>query len=116
MPSFLKLFAPKNRGILIDIVVCITQLFLLRMIVIRLDALVSQAEDDGYAKIVVGSFFLVLCFLQPIGVILKRWNQRRFDAAQEYEYGQGCRQAWLLLSRFTTPTDLNGNWFSDRGF
>ena len=72
MSDFKKIFAHKNRGWLLDVVVFFFQLILL-LILTRLFAdLLRQAKADIFAQVAVILFCLGLAFLQPIGALLKR--------------------------------------------
>jgi hypothetical protein len=84
--SFRKIFAPENRGILLDAVVFLFQLALMRILVRLLGDLINEAHEDATAKAAVALFCFGLCFLQPIGAMLKRprISQRRADEADEY--------------------------------
>lgn len=70
----LQLLEPKNRGILLDIVVFIINLTLMIFLTRLSKSLVNQAEEDVSAKALVGLFFAGLFFLQPVGPVLKRWS------------------------------------------
>ena len=72
MSDFKKIFAHKNRGWLLDVVVFFFQLILL-LILTRLFAdLLRQAKADIFAQVALILFCLGLAFLQPIGALLKR--------------------------------------------
>jgi hypothetical protein len=65
---------PRNRGILLDLVVFIISLVLMHVLTVQSLNLVRQAEENNFAKLVVGLFFAGVFFLQPLGPILKRWS------------------------------------------
>jgi hypothetical protein len=65
---------PRNRGILLDIVVFIISLVLMHVLTVQSLNLVREAEENNLAKLIVGLFFAGLFFLQPLGPILKRWS------------------------------------------
>ena len=64
-----------NRGILLDVVVFLVNVFLMRMLTTRFVGTVQAAyADDGFALIVIFLFFVSLMVLAPIGAVLKRWH------------------------------------------
>src|SRR5918992_4462882 len=65
---------PRNRGILLDLVVFLISLVLMHLLTVQSLNIVRQAEENNSAKLVVGLFFAVVFFLQPLGPILKRWS------------------------------------------
>jgi hypothetical protein len=81
MMDFRKIIAPGYRGILLDAVVFLFQLALMRVLVRLLDDLIREAQEDATAKAEMALFCLGLCFLQPVGAMLKRGriSQRRAD-------------------------------------
>jgi len=69
------LFHRTNRGILLDIVVFLVNLFLMRMLMERFVDLVNAAYgDDGIAQLALLLYFVSLLFLAPVGAVLKRWH------------------------------------------
>jgi hypothetical protein len=85
-----KLFAPSNRGIILDLVIFAVSLLLLRALVILAHTVVLHAavEDVG-AKLAVGLFFAALVFIQPLGPMLRRWSFHRRHAF-DTDSGAGC--------------------------
>lgn len=74
------LFAEKNRGLLLDIVVFILNLLLMRELSLRFFAIVKDAAaENKFAMAVLLLFFLSLLIFPPAAAILKRWrfHQRR---------------------------------------
>jgi hypothetical protein len=67
-----KILTPRNRGILLDVVVFAFQLVLMTVLTRLFADLVRQAHQDFTAKVIVVFFCLGLAFLQPLGAILKR--------------------------------------------
>ncbi|HYJ88679.1 MAG TPA: hypothetical protein VEW46_21615 [Pyrinomonadaceae bacterium] len=65
---------PRNRGILLDLVVFIISLVLMHVLTVQSLNIVRQAEENNSAKLVVGLFFAGVFLLQPLGPILKRWS------------------------------------------
>ena len=88
MISFRKVIAPRNRGILLDAVVFLSQLALMRILVRLLGDLIHEAREDATAKVEAALFCLGLCFLQPIGVLLKRRRVSQRHADEEYVYSK----------------------------
>ncbi len=91
------IFAPQNRGILLDLVVFCFNLFLVRALVHVAQDLVQAAHhEDVLAKLMVGLFFAGLVLIQPVGPVLKRWSfhqRRSFDT----ESGAGCLLFWFMF-------------------
>lgn len=72
--DFRKLLAPRNRGILLDLIVFVVNLLLMRVLTRLSMDLADEAEEDNLAKAAVGLYFAGLFFLQPLGPIFKRWS------------------------------------------
>lgn len=70
-PRLNQIFAKQNRGILLDLIAFLVNLFLMIILTRQFVALVDQAEDDLAAKAVMAVFCFGVCFLQPIGATLK---------------------------------------------
>jgi hypothetical protein len=69
-----KLFARTNRGLLLDIVVFILNLFLLRMLTgLFIDLFEQVSAENPLAKFVLGLAFLGMWILPALGAVLKRW-------------------------------------------
>ena len=78
--SPVNLFKLKNRGLLLDIVVFLLNLFLMRELSQRFFGIVKNAAaGDGFSSLIIFLFFVSLMFLAPAGAIFKRWHfhQRR---------------------------------------
>ncbi|MDB5073738.1 MAG: hypothetical protein JWM87_4849 [Candidatus Eremiobacteraeota bacterium] len=88
--------APHNRGIVLDLVVFLVNLFLVRALVGVADAVMYDAVEDVRARFGVGLFFAVLVFIQPLGPLLKRWSfhQRHTFATDS---GAGCLLFWFMF-------------------
>ena len=72
--DFKAILTPRNRGILLDVVVFFVNLLFMHFLtVVSLD-LVHEAEFDNKAKLLVGLFFAGVFLLQPLGPTLKRWS------------------------------------------
>src|SRR5688572_30056764 len=94
--DFRKLLAPRNRGILLDIVVFAVNLILMGLLTRLSKALIDEAETDILAKATIGVYFAGLFFLQPLGPVLKRWSfhqQHKFESAS----GAGCLLLGLMF-------------------
>lgn len=78
--DFKAILEPRNRGILLDVVVFLISVLLMHVLTVISRDLARQAEEDVNAKFLVGLFFAGVFFLQPLGPILKRWSfHQRFD-------------------------------------
>jgi hypothetical protein len=77
-----NLFDKRNRGLLLDIVVFVLNLFLIRLLTRQFLDLFSQVDDkDPTAKLGIGLIFASMWILPAAGAILKRWSfQQRRDA------------------------------------
>jgi hypothetical protein len=72
---FGNILAPRNRGILVDLIVFGLNLTLMWVITRLSFGLAQEAErKDLFATLAIGLFFGGLLFLQPLGPILKRWS------------------------------------------
>lgn len=76
--TFGNLFTPRNRGILLDVLVFIFNIALMRMLTSYVVGL-FQNVDDSFAQLSLGLFFAGMLFLPAAGAVLKRWHfhQRR---------------------------------------
>jgi predicted permease len=69
------IFRRTNRGILLDVVVFLANLFLMRMLMERFVGIAEAAyANDGIAQFVIFLYFSSLLFLAPVGAVLKRWH------------------------------------------
>ena len=92
----LWIFAPHNRGILLDVVVFLLSVLLLRFVTILSLNLVHRAEEDVLAKLAIGFFFAGLLFLQPLGPTLRRWSfhqRTHFNT----DSSAGCLLFWFMF-------------------
>ena len=89
------IFEPRNRGILLDVVVFFISLVLIQILTIYSQKLAYQAETEVFAKLLVGLFFVGVFFLQPIGPVLKRWS---FHKRVEFDNDSlaGCLIFWFM--------------------
>ena len=74
------LFARTNRGLLLDIVVFIFNIFLMRLLTRQFIDLFSQVSaENPVAKLILGLIFAAMWILPAAGAVLKRWHfhQRR---------------------------------------
>jgi hypothetical protein len=94
--SLSRIFAPHNRGILLDVVVFLLSVLLLRVVTILTLNLVHRAAEDVWAKLAIGFFFAGLLFLQPLGPTLRRWSfhQRTHDNTNS---SMGCLLFWFMF-------------------
>src|SRR6185503_20120011 len=77
---FQKLFAKTNRGLLLDIVVFILNIFLMRLLTRQFIDLFNQVSaENPLAKLILGLTFAAMWILPAAGAVLKRWHyhQRR---------------------------------------
>jgi hypothetical protein len=75
-----KLFAKTNRGLLLDIVVFILNIFLMRLLTAQFIDLFNQVSaENPLAKLILGLTFAAMWILPAAGAVLKRWHfhQRR---------------------------------------
>lgn len=72
MLNYRKLFAPENRGILLDLVVFFLNLLVISLLARMFADLGRNPHPDLFAQLLVISLCLALAFLQPLGSILKR--------------------------------------------
>lgn len=78
--TFTKLFAHNNRGLLLDIVVFVLNIFLMRLLTRQFIELFSQVDaKNPMATLGIGITFAAMWVLPAAGAILKRWrfHQRR---------------------------------------
>ena len=91
-----QLFEPRNRGILLDLIVFVLNLSFMIYLTRLSKVLVNQAEEDVWAKTFVGLFFAGVFFLQPVGPVLKRWSAHQegeIDATSTV----GCLLFWFMF-------------------
>lgn len=84
--NYPNIFAKKNRGLLLDIVVFVLNLFLMRSLTeIFIDVFRHADQDNPLAKAILSTTCVAMWVLPAAGAVLKRWhfNQRRKSAAVE---------------------------------
>lgn len=70
-----QIFEHSNRGLLLDVVVFVANLFLMRLLVVYfLDVVRAAANGDSLAGTVMFLFCISLFVLPPAGAVLKRWH------------------------------------------
>src|SRR6266550_3985407 len=83
-----NLFAKTNRGLLLDIVVFVANVFLIRFITrLFIDVFHEVSAENPLAKLVLGLTFLAMWILPALGAVLKRWHfhQRLKDQGKTVE-------------------------------
>jgi tRNA_anti-like len=95
MIEFKRIFEYRNRGLLLDGITFLVQLFLMRLLATLSLGFVRQAEDSVLAKTEISLFLVGLFLLQPLGPMLKRWTfHQHFKSFEKDE----SALASLLLS------------------
>lgn len=116
-----KLFKPENRGILLDLVVFVLNLTLMIVLTRLTRELVNDADNDNSAKALIGSYFVALFLLQPLGPVLKRWT---FHQHAKVDTGSfpGCLLPVFMLFYLvmmllisSTATIILGDFFEGEG-
>jgi hypothetical protein len=70
-----NLFAETNRGLLLDVVVFIANIFLMRLLTGQFIQLFSEVSaENPLAKLALGLTFLAMWILPAAGAVLKRWH------------------------------------------
>jgi hypothetical protein len=70
-----NLFAKNNRGLLLDIVVFVANIFLMRLLTRQFIELFSQVSaENPLAKLGLSLIFLAMWILPAAGAVLKRWH------------------------------------------
>ncbi|HEY6232949.1 MAG TPA: hypothetical protein VIW64_16925 [Pyrinomonadaceae bacterium] len=80
MPRLAGLFTKPNRGLLLDIVVFVANIFLMRLLTRQFIELFNQVSAENLlAEGALGFILLAMWFLPAAGAVLKRWHfqQRR---------------------------------------
>ena len=83
-----NLFTESNRGLLLDLVVFVANLFLMRTLAgLFIDLVRNAAADEPLAKVSLGVTAVAMYALSPAAAILKRWHfqQRWKEANQNFE-------------------------------
>jgi len=105
--DFKRIFAVRNRGILLDIVVFCVNLVLMGILTRLSMSLVRQADEDASAKLLIGLFFAGLFFLQPLGPILKRWSFHQTSRFDSNSTG-GCLLFWFMFCYIVMMLVISG--------
>jgi hypothetical protein len=78
-----NLFAKYNRGLLLDLVVFIANIFLMRLLAIFILGVFKDAnQDEPGAKLLLLLAAIAMWVLPPAGAVLKRWHFHRRLAAE----------------------------------
>lgn len=89
-----NIFAKTNRGLLLDIVVFVANLFLMRMLTqLFIDLFQRANADDRLAKLTLGLAALSMWVLPVAGAVLKRWHfhrRRGLKTNTKYSALSGC--------------------------
>src|SRR5436309_1316875 len=73
-----NLFAKHNRGLLLDVVVFIANIFLMRLLTTFVIRLFNQAsENDPGAKFILIGASIAMWVLPAAGAVMKRWHFHR---------------------------------------
>jgi len=90
---------PRNRGLLLDLVVFILNLALMGILTRVSINFVQQAETDRTAEFAIGLYFAVLFLLQPVGPVLRRWSAHREKGAFDVGSAEaiGCLLIWFMF-------------------
>ncbi len=95
--AFANLFAESNRGLLLDLVVFVANLFLMRKLTgLFIDLFSLVSAEQPLAKLALSLIALGMMILPAAGAVLKRWHfhqrwkqaNKSFDT--EYDGGYGC--------------------------
>jgi hypothetical protein len=105
--EFKNIFARRNRGILLDVVVFLLNLILLRVVTSLALNLAHQAEENTIAKLAVGLYFAGLFLLQPLGPILKRWSFHQ-EARFAVDSNAGCLLFWFMFPYIVIMLCISG--------
>ncbi|MDQ2973816.1 MAG: hypothetical protein M3R69_00230 [Acidobacteriota bacterium] len=83
-----KLFAKKNRGLLLDITVFVANIFLMRSLTrVFIEIFNEVSAENPLAKLLLGLTCLAMWVLPALGAVLKRWHfhQRLEDEGKTVE-------------------------------
>ena len=87
-----NLFSESNRGLLLDLVVFVANLFLMRKLTgLFIDLFSLVSAENPFAKLALSSIALGMWILPAAGAVLKRWHfqQRRKQTNQSFETEDG---------------------------
>ena len=80
----MNLLAKTNRGLLLDLIVFVANLFLMRMLTAQFIELFKQVSaENPLATFGLGLTFLAMWILPAIGAVLKRWHVHKRIKANE---------------------------------
>jgi len=82
-----KLFAESNRGLLLDLLVFLLNLFVMRLLTgLFIELFQSVSAEDPSAKFLLSCAFVGMWLLPAVGALLKRWplHQRRSAKTSEH--------------------------------
>lgn len=96
-----NIFSRKNRGLLLDVIVFLTNLLLMRLLIKLFSVIFRRASDgDVIARSASLLFYLGLLVLPSLGAILKRWHyHQRIKMRGESEDADG----WLPFGCIFLP-------------
>lgn len=95
--DFKAIFTPRNRIILLDIILFVVNLILMIILARLFSDFAHQAKDDAFSKAAMGLFCLSLVFLQPIGAILKRRGAHQRNAERFKDWRDNpMNNLWIL--------------------
>lgn len=81
--SLRNLFSKNNRGLLLDVVVFVANIFLMQFLTRQFLNLFSQVSaEEPLAKLALGLTFLAMWVLPAAGAVLKRWHYHQRLKAQ----------------------------------
>ena len=94
MPRLAKLFTKANRGLLLDVLVFVANIFLMRLLTRQFIELFSQVSaENPLAQLALGFILLAMWFLPAAGAVLKRWHfqqRRHVSSPTELTSISGC--------------------------
>jgi hypothetical protein len=80
------IFERRNRGLLLDVVVLFTNVFLMELLVGYFVDVVNAASDgDGIAQAALLAYGLSLLILPPAGAVMKRWHFHQRLKGRDYK-------------------------------
>jgi hypothetical protein len=92
-----KIFARRNRGRLLDIVIFVLNLFLMRLLTRQyIDFFRRASDDNSFAKLIIGLTFLGMFVLPASGAVLKRWHFHQRLKARAADYGKSALSGCLF--------------------
>ncbi len=88
-----NLFSESNRGLLLDLVVFVANLFLMRKLTgLFVELFQHVSAEEPFAKFALSLTCIAMWVLPAAGAVLKRWHfhQRVKDAARSFDESYGC--------------------------